>query len=84
MHPCHISFSALVWTGKQAQLTVKSHCGVFIGNSMVTDLVVDNDTVILAESLEILVMVFETPHEQTTLLELKVSWAKTGIWRLTG
>ena len=55
----------------------QSHCGASIGNTRVTDLVFADDAVILAESLEVLVMALEALHEEAKPLGLKVSWAKT-------
>ena len=57
----------------------QSHCGASVGNTMVTDLVFADDAVILAESLEVLVMALEVLHEEAKPLGLKVSWPKTKV-----
>ena len=57
----------------------QSHCGASVGNTMVTDLVFADDAVILAESLEVLVLALETLHEETKPLGLQVSWTKTKV-----
>ena len=57
----------------------QSHCGASVGNTTVTDLVFADDAVILAESLEVLVLALETLHEETKPLGLQVSWTKTKV-----
>ena len=51
----------------------QSHCGVgSFGNSDVTGLVFADDAVILAKSLEVLVMALESLHEEVKALGLQV------------
>lgn len=57
----------------------QSHCGASVGNTTVTDLVFADDAVILAESLEVLVLALEALHEEAKPLGLQVSWAKTKV-----
>ncbi len=57
----------------------QSHYGASIINSRVTDLVFADDVVILAESLEVVVMALETLHEEVKPLGLQVFWAKTKV-----
>ena len=57
----------------------QSHCGASIGNFKVTDLDFADDAVILAESLEVLVLALETFQEEAKPLGLKVSWVKTKV-----
>merc|ERR1712035_25095 len=59
--------------------TDQSHCGASVCNTMVTDLVFADDAVILAESLEVLVIALEVLHEEAKPLGLKVSWPKTKV-----
>ena len=56
-----------------------SHCGASVGNAKITDLVFADDAVILAESLEVLVLALETLHEDAKPLGLQVSWPKTKV-----
>ena len=62
----------------------QSHCGASVGNSKVTDLVFADDAVILAESLEVLVMALEVLHEEAKPLGLEVSWTKTKVQAFGG
>merc|ERR1712035_211282 len=62
----------------------RSHCGAFVGDSKVSDLVFADDAVILAESLEVLVMALEVLHEEAKPLGLEVSWAKTKVQAFGG
>ena len=55
----------------------QSHCGAFVGNTEFTYLVLYDNAVIFAESLEVLVMALDTLHEEVNPLVIKVSWAKT-------
>ena len=57
----------------------QSRCGASVGNFKVTDLDFADDAVILAESLEVLVLALETFQEEAKPLGLKVSWVKTKI-----
>ena len=62
----------------------QSHCGASVGNTKVTDLVFADDAVLLAESLEVLVMALEALHEEAKPLGLKVSWTKTKVQAFGG
>ena len=53
------------------------HCGVSVNKYKITDLVFIDDSVIFAESLEVLVMALETLQETVKPLGLQVSWSKT-------
>ncbi len=55
----------------------QSLCEAIVRNSKITDLVFADDSVILAESLEVLVMALEAIHEEVKPLGLEVSWTKT-------
>ncbi|KAG0710480.1 hypothetical protein GWK47_022710 [Chionoecetes opilio] len=57
----------------------QSDCGASVGNTKITDLVFADDTVIFAESLEVLVMALEALHEEAKPLRLEVSWLKTKV-----
>ena len=57
----------------------QSHCGASVGNTKITDLVFADDAVILAESLEVLVLALEALHEDAKPLGLQVSWPKTKV-----
>ena len=57
----------------------ESHCGASVGNTKITDLVFADDTVIFAESLEVLVMVLEALHEEAKPLGFQVSWPKSKV-----
>ena len=57
----------------------QSHCGASVGNNKISDLVSDDDAIILAVSIEVLVMAFEALHEETKPLGLYVSWPKTKV-----
>ena len=54
-----------------------SHCGAFIGNTKIIDLVFAGNAVIIAEPLEVLMVALEAWHKQVTPLGLKVSWPNT-------
>lgn len=54
----------------------QSHCGVSVGNSRVHDLTFVEDVVILAASLDFLVLGFEALHEEAQPLRLQASWTK--------
>lgn len=56
----------------------QSHCGTFVFKSRVTDLGVADDSVILAKSLEVLVLVPQELHEERPL-GLHVSWITTKV-----
>ena len=45
----------------------QSHCGATVGNTDITDLVFDDDAVILTKSLEILEMALEALHKEAKL-----------------
>ncbi|KAG0727885.1 Metaxin-1 [Chionoecetes opilio] len=57
----------------------QSDCGASVSNTKITDLVFADETVIFAESLEVLVMALEALHEEAKPLELEVSWLKTKV-----
>ena len=57
----------------------QSHCRGSVSNTKITYLVLANDAVIFAESLEILVMALEALHKEAKPLELEVFWPKTKI-----
>ena len=57
----------------------QSHCGASVGDIRVTDLAFADDAVLLAESLDVLVMALEALNEEAKPLGLKVSWIKTKI-----
>lgn len=57
----------------------RSHCGASVGNTRVTDLAFADDAVILAESLDVLVVALEALNEEAKPLGLKVSWIKTKV-----
>ncbi len=50
----------------------------------VTDLVFADDAVLLAESLDVLVMALEALHEEAKPLGLEVSWTKTKVQTFGG
>lgn len=52
------------------------HCGASVGSTRVTDHVFADDTVILIESLEVLIFAVEALHEEAKHLVLKVSGPK--------
>ncbi|KAG0711755.1 hypothetical protein GWK47_019963 [Chionoecetes opilio] len=54
-------------------------CGASLGNTKITDLVVTDDSVIFAESLEVLLMALKALHEEVKSLGLEVSWLKTKV-----
>lgn len=56
-----------------------SHFGASIGNARVTELAFADDTVIPAESLEVLMMALEALYEDANPVELQVSWAKREV-----
>ena len=63
----------------------QSHCGASVGNTKITDLVFADDAVILAESLEVLVLALETLYEDAKTLGTSGLLAQdqgTGVWRL--
>ena len=62
----------------------QSRCGASVGNTKVTDLDFADDAVLLAESLEVLVMALEALHEEAKPLGLKVSWTKTKVQAFGG
>ncbi len=62
----------------------QSHCGASVGNTKVSDLVFADDAVILAESIEVLVMALEVLHEEAKPLGLEVSWTKTKVQAFAG
>ena len=62
----------------------KSHCGAYVNNTEITDLVFADDAVIFAESLEVLVMALEALHEEVKPLEFQESWAKTKVQMFGG
>ena len=66
------------------RVTDQSHCGASVGNTRVTDLIFADDAVLLAESLEVLVMALEVLHEEAKPLGLKVSWTKTKVQAFGG
>ena len=45
----------------------QSHCGASVSNTKITDLVFADNAIIFTESLEVLVMPFETLHEEKPL-----------------
>ncbi|KAG0703357.1 Vinexin [Chionoecetes opilio] len=57
----------------------QSDCGASLGKTKITDLVFAGDAVILAESLEVLVMALEALHKEARPLGLEVSWLKTKV-----
>ncbi|KAG0729750.1 hypothetical protein GWK47_029716 [Chionoecetes opilio] len=57
----------------------QSDCGASLGNTKITDLIFPDDTVIFAESLEVLVMALEALHEEAKPLGFEVSWLKTKV-----
>ena len=57
----------------------QSHCGASVSNTKITDLVFAEDTVIFAESPEILVMAPEALREEVKPLGLQISWPKTKV-----
>ncbi|KAG0713677.1 hypothetical protein GWK47_015678 [Chionoecetes opilio] len=57
----------------------QSDCGASVGNTKITDLVLADDAVIFAKSLEVLVMALEALHEEAKPLGLEVSWLKTKV-----
>ncbi len=62
----------------------QSHCRASVGNTKVSDLVFADDTVILAESLEDLLIALEVLHEKVKPLGLEVSWTKTKVQAFGG
>ena len=62
----------------------QSHCGASVGNTKISDLVFADDAVLLAESLDVLVMALEVLHEESKPLGLKVSWTKTKVQAFGG
>ncbi len=69
------------------KVTDQSHYGASVGNSKVSNLVFADDAVILAESLDVLVMALEILHEEAKPLGLEVSLGQDqgrGVWRFTG
>ncbi len=57
----------------------ETHIRASVGNTKVTDLVFANDAVLLAESLDGLVMALQALYEEAKPLRLKVSWTKTEV-----
>lgn len=53
--------------------------GASIKNNRFTDLVFSDDSVILFQSLEIVVFAFQELHEKAKPLALQVSWSKTKV-----
>lgn len=62
-------FSTYVWTGSWEGLST-SHFVTSIGNSRVTDLAFPDDAVILAKTLEVLVLALEVVDEEPKALGL--------------
>ena len=62
----------------------QSHCGASVGNAKITDLVFADDVVILAESLEVLMLALEALHDDAKPLGLQVSWPKTKVQVFVG
>ena len=67
----------------------QSHCGASVSNNGITDLIFADDAVIIAESLEVLVIAREAPHKKAKPLQLKKLYSGlaqptalwTNIWR---
>ena len=57
----------------------QNHCGASIGNTKITDLVIANDAVIFAESLEVLVIALKARHKEAKSLGLQVICPKTKV-----
>ena len=62
----------------------RSLCGASVGNTKVSDLDFADDAVLLAESLDVLVMALEVLDEEAKPLGLKVSWTKTKVQAFGG
>ena len=54
----------------------QSHCEVSASNTKITDLVIADDSIIFAESLEVLVVAIKSIYEKTKLLGHQISRTK--------
>ncbi|KAG0710151.1 Protein phosphatase 1F [Chionoecetes opilio] len=77
-HAFHITDTNFIKKASK-EVVDQSDCGASVGNTKITDLVFADDSIIFAESLEVLVMALEALHEEAKPLGLEVSWLKTKV-----
>ena len=78
MRPCSITFQYSYGLGTGQSCGPNSLWST-VSNTKITDLVLVDDTVIFAESLEVLVMAHDALHKEAKPLGLQVSWPKTKV-----